>query len=167
MRCVHHRLAYRGQMFRDWLNPEAKPQPHNPQLGTAFGRGQSCSCAVSGAEMGGSWEAAGQGKRPTQPGGPQPSLQGNPPAQIPNASCWPILHPTSAGYRQCCVRSTLHPGFGGSLLNAPASNTCQVTLPLTSERHWEKAQGGKEARPPRTVPAPKAHGKTQPDMAVS
>lgn len=94
--------------FRDRVNPEIKPQPHDPQPGTALQRGQSCPTAVSRAEMRGSWEAVGQN--------PKRIWLAHLALNFCRVQAW-----------QCCVRSTSHPGFGGSLLAMSASNTCQVT----------------------------------------
>jgi len=108
--------------------------------------------------MGGSWEVVKQGRRPAQPGGPQHSSQGKPPAQIPTTACWPILQGTGLA-----VPSEIHSARG----IWPVSPDCSCwqhvpgDLPPTSKGPQEKVPGGKEVRSPRTVPTPKTPRQTQ------
>lgn len=92
-------------------------------------------------------EAVGQG-RPSQPGSPQPSLQGDPPAQIhlTGPSCNQPLPGTGS-----VVPHEIH--LTPRIWWVSPYQICQQhapgDLPRTSEGLWEKVLGGKEERPPR------------------
>lgn len=165
LRCVHHQLGYRG-CSGTGSTPKSNHNLTTCSLEQPYEEARAAPVLSQKLKWGEVGKLGGRGDQHDQEAHNHPCRGIHQPKSqrwLAGPSC---THLWSAG---SAAPSGIHPT--PTILQVSPYHICWQHMPgdfpRMAEGHWEKVLGGKEVRPPRTLPPPKARVKTQLDTATS